>query len=328
MVHWRGLALSGLGALGTSLGGAAAVWRASPPRVRDLARLQAWSGGLMLALSFVDLLPKALEEVGFARAVSWFFAGVLLFAGIVQLVPEPGPPPPGAGLGAAEGGGGAVGQASASMAEQRELSRLRARALWSGLVSALGLAIHNLPEGMAVMLSSLKGLKLGTTLAVAIALHNLPEGMAVALPVYFATGSRWKGFLWASLSGLAEPLAALLCSLAIDWARVLGGGDDADPATAWVTVDDTLAFVAGIMAFLSLAELLPQALTNARIGGELGATAEGPAGNSSADARKNAASIKGNPKRVEELATQAIVGSLFQGMAVMCLLLYIADEAL
>lgn len=80
----------------------------------------------------------------------------------------------------------------------------------SGVVTALGIALHNYPEGCAVYLASLKSEAVGLSLAVAIALHNIPEGCAVALPVYFATRSRWRGFQAACLSGLTEPLAVVV----------------------------------------------------------------------------------------------------------------------
>ena len=75
----------------------------------------------------------------------------------------------------------------------------------SGIITALGIALHNFPEGIAVFLASVKGGSLGLSLAVAIALHNIPEGIAVALPVYFATRSRWQALKLTILSGLAEP---------------------------------------------------------------------------------------------------------------------------
>lgn len=69
----------------------------------------------------------------------------------------------------------------------------------------LAIGIHNFPEGLATFVAALSSPSLGAALAVAIALHNIPEGLCVAMPVYYATGKRWKGFLWAFLSGISEP---------------------------------------------------------------------------------------------------------------------------
>jgi ZIP family zinc transporter len=117
--------------------------------------------------------------------------------------------------------------------------------------STAGIALHNFPEGVAVFLSSMKSTALGISIAFAIALHNIPEGVAVALPVYFATGSRWQGFKYAFLSGLAEPAAVVVLGLLFP--------TDLDKSL----VDCLLAAVGGIMAFLALNELLPLAIEHA-----------------------------------------------------------------
>ena len=79
-----------------------------------------------------------------------------------------------------------------------------------GLMTALAIGIHNLPEGLATFVAALSDPLNGVAIAVAIALHNIPEGVCVAMPVYYATGSRWKGFWWAVVSGLSEPIGGLL----------------------------------------------------------------------------------------------------------------------
>jgi zinc transporter, ZIP family len=79
-----------------------------------------------------------------------------------------------------------------------------------GLMTALAIGIHNLPEGLATFVAALADPLNGVAIAIAIALHNIPEGVCVAMPVYYATGSRWKGFMWAFISGLSEPLGGLL----------------------------------------------------------------------------------------------------------------------
>ena len=79
-----------------------------------------------------------------------------------------------------------------------------------GLLTALAIGIHNLPEGLATFIAALSDPLNGLAIAVAIALHNIPEGVCVAMPVYYATGSRWKGFWWAFLSGVSEPIGGLL----------------------------------------------------------------------------------------------------------------------
>ncbi|CAI5527916.1 unnamed protein product [Closterium sp. Naga37s-1] len=96
---------------------------------------------------------------------------------------------------------------------EREMQRRRQAVLWSGVITALGISLHNFPEGIAVFLGSMKGLRVGISLAVAIALHNIPEGLAVALPIYFGTRSRWAAFRAAALSGAAEPLGVVFVAL-------------------------------------------------------------------------------------------------------------------
>jgi len=115
----------------------------------------------------------------------------------------------------------------------------------AGILITLGIAIHNFPEGLAVFMSSLSSIRLGIVLAVAIALHNIPEGLAVAMPIFYATNSKKKAFLYSFLSGFAEPLGAVLALLILM------------PVLSSTIIYFCLAFVAGIMVFISFDELLP-----------------------------------------------------------------------
>merc|ERR1712151_842479 len=87
--------------------------------------------------------------------------------------------------------------------EKRKLNKM-------GLSTALAIALHNFPEGLATFIAALDDPKVGAVLAIAIGIHNIPEGLCVSPPISYATGNRWKGFLWALLSGLSEPIAAFL----------------------------------------------------------------------------------------------------------------------
>jgi ZIP family zinc transporter len=116
-----------------------------------------------------------------------------------------------------------------------------------GLLSAAAIALHNFPEGIATFVAALDNPRLGASIAAAVAIHNIPEGIAVAVPVFYATGSRVRAFSWSFLSGLSEPLGALVA-----W-WLLGG-------LAGATLRGVLfAGVAGVMVFISLDELLPTA---------------------------------------------------------------------
>lgn len=115
------------------------------------------------------------------------------------------------------------------------------------MLTALGISLHNFPEGVAVYLTALQGTAVGLPLAIAIAAHNIPEGMAVAAPIYHATGSRWQAFKWSLVSGICEPFGALVVGVTF---------------RGLLTVDvvkTALAGVAGIMTFMCFHELLPQA---------------------------------------------------------------------
>eukprot|EP00560_Eucampia_antarctica_P008092 CAMPEP_0197824966 /NCGR_PEP_ID=MMETSP1437-20131217/2131_1 /TAXON_ID=49252 ORGANISM="Eucampia antarctica, Strain CCMP1452" /NCGR_SAMPLE_ID=MMETSP1437 /ASSEMBLY_ACC=CAM_ASM_001096 /LENGTH=399 /DNA_ID=CAMNT_0043424787 /DNA_START=168 /DNA_END=1367 /DNA_ORIENTATION=- len=129
---------------------------------------------------------------------------------------------------------------TAMEAERKQLARM-------GLHTALAIGLHNFPEGLATFVATLDDPKVGGVLAVAIGIHNIPEGLCVALPIYYATGDRKKAFLWALLSGLSEPLAALLGWLVL--------------ANSFSSTTYAIMFgvVAGMMVYISNKELLPTA---------------------------------------------------------------------
>ena len=116
-----------------------------------------------------------------------------------------------------------------------------------GINTALAIGLHNFPEGLATFVAALNDPGVGAVLAIAIGIHNIPEGLCVALPIYYATGNRWKAFLWACLSGVSEPIAALL-----GWAVLAN-------SFTHQTYAILFGLVAGMMVVISVRELLPTA---------------------------------------------------------------------
>jgi len=127
-----------------------------------------------------------------------------------------------------------------------------AKLMRMGLFTALAIAIHNFPEGLATFLAALEDPSLGVAIAIAIALHNIPEGISVSVPIFYATGDRKKAFIYSSLSGMAEPVGALIAYFALLF--FLGGDSGSIPPQIMGAL---FGGVAGIMVYISLDELLP-----------------------------------------------------------------------
>ena len=190
----------------------------------------------MIYVSLVEILAKAQqslaaqlgERAGSWAAVAAFFGGMLVIALIDKLIPE-GENPHEVKL-------------AEAMEEPAPASLLR-----MGVFTALAIAIHNFPEGLATFVSALQQPGLAVPIVAAIAIHNIPEGIAVSVPIYQATGSRRKAFVYSFASGLAEPLGALVGWLVLR------------PIMSDTVFGVLFAGVAGIMVFISFDELLPAA---------------------------------------------------------------------
>ncbi|OVA07308.1 Zinc/iron permease [Macleaya cordata] len=231
------LGLSLLGGLSTSLGALVVILN-NTPNLKMLGLLQGFAAGLMLSISFFDLAHNAINSIGFLKGNIWFFAGVIFFAIVSSFIPEPTLTPTVDVKSKKKNGDGGG---------KDLMKKHRRQVLFSGIITAIGISLHNFPEGMAVFLGSIKGLRVGLNLAFAIALHNIPEGVAVALPVYFATQSKWQAFKLATLSGLAEPLGVIIVAYLFP--------SSLNPEI----LEGLLGAVGGVMAFLTLHEMLPLA---------------------------------------------------------------------
>ncbi|MCU4177130.1 zinc transporter ZupT [Carboxylicivirga sp. N1Y90] len=224
--------------LSTGIGSAMAFF-AKRTNTKFLAISLGFSAGVMIYVSFVEILVKARESLveGYGElAGNWytviaFFGGVLFIALIDKFIPSAENPHE---LHSVEEMG------SKPQGKDKKLMRM-------GMFTALAIGIHNFPEGLATFTAAINEPNLGIAIAVAIAIHNIPEGIAVSVPIYYATGSRRKAFRLSFLSGLSEPIGALIGYLILM------------PFMTPMTFGIIFAGVAGIMVFISLDELLPSA---------------------------------------------------------------------
>lgn len=208
--------------------------------VKFLSISLGFSAGVMIYISFTEILVKARETLvlemgkfsGGWIVVAAFFGGMLLIALIDKFVPSGENPHEIHKVEEMEG----INNAK----QNGKLYRM-------GIFSALAIAIHNFPEGLATFTAALSDPQIGIPIAVAVAIHNIPEGIAVSIPIYFATGNRYKAFRLSFLSGLAEPMGAIIGYLILM------------PFMSPLVFGILFAAVAGIMVFISLDELLPAA---------------------------------------------------------------------
>lgn len=225
--------------LATGLGSALA-FLARRTNTKLLSAALGFSGGVMIYVSFVEIFPKAKEALvtelgeaaGYWITVLSFFAGILFIGIIDKLVPDFENPHE---------------VHRAEEMREKDLAEKFRKLYRMGLFAAIAIAIHNFPEGIATFVSALKDTRLGVAIGIAIAIHNIPEGIAVSIPIYYATGSKRKAFVYSFMSGLAEPLGALIGYLIFMWFF-----ND-------IVFGVLFASVAGIMVFISLDELLPTA---------------------------------------------------------------------
>lgn len=229
-------ALTLLAGLATGIGGVAA-FAAERTNTRFLAASLGFSAGVMIYVSFVELLPYGEEllradygdVVGPWVTAGGFLGGMLTIALIDFLVPADDNPH------------------EAALVEDLRGDSLASPLRRVGLLTAIAISIHNFPEGLVTFVSALHDPDVGIPVAVAIALHNVPEGLSVAIPIYFATGNRRKAVGYSFLSGLSEPVGAALGYLLIY------------PFLSAGVLGIVHAAVAGVMVFISLDQLVPNA---------------------------------------------------------------------
>ena len=189
------------------------------PDMRYLSLSLGFAAGVMIYVGFVDLFCSSKLVIGFGYANLFFMIGLLLIYLLDHLIPH-------------------IHIDGQVDSQSNKLYR-------SGIMTTIGIAIHNLPEGMTVALVSLADLRLGVPVAVAIAIHNIPEGLACSIPLYCATSDRRKACLYSFAAGMSESLGAIVAILFLY-----------PFLNDWLLAAST-AFVAGIMVFISFDELIP-----------------------------------------------------------------------
>ena len=222
--------------LATGIGSVLAFFT-STTNTKFLSLSLGFSAGVMIYVSMVEIFVKAQDSLVLAvgeglgkwLTVVGFFGGMVLIALIDRFIPKQGNPH------------------ELKKVEEMNKKPQDIDLLKMGKFTALAIAIHNFPEGIATFTSALQDPTLGIAIATAIAIHNIPEGIAVSVPIYFATGSKKKAFKLSFLSGLSEPVGAIVAYLILM------------PYLNDVMFGIIFSSVAGIMVFISLDELLPAA---------------------------------------------------------------------
>ncbi|MBI3141561.1 MAG: zinc transporter ZupT [Bacteroidetes bacterium] len=242
---WWAFGLTLIAGLSTGIGSVIALF-AKHTNKAWLSVSMGFSAGVMIYVSFIDIFPKAQahlvgqlgERGGTWATVAAFFGGMLLIGLIDKLIPQHENPHEFADVDTTE----------EQDHEQKVGGKSRMASLYkTGIITALAIGIHNFPEGLATFMAAYQNLTLGVSIALAIAMHNIPEGIAVSIPVYFATHSKRKAFMYSFFSGISEPIGAILGFFLLK--HIFND----------LSFGIIFALVGGIMVFISLDQLLPAA---------------------------------------------------------------------
>jgi ZIP family zinc transporter len=232
---WIAFLLAAGAGLSTTIGSVLGIIT-HKPGPRFMAFTLGFSAGVMILVSFVEMMPAAFNEIGAGASYVAFLAGMALYFLIDFFVPHD-----------------YIGQHDHVHDANHEIDGPMTSLRRTSILVALGVSIHNFPEGMAAFVGGLQEVNVGLAIAVAIAIHNIPEGLAISAPVYAATGSRTKAFLWSFFSGVSEVAgAAVAAGLLLPVITVY-------PHLTATAMGYTHAVVAGIMVVISIDELIPVA---------------------------------------------------------------------
>ncbi len=266
---WIALAFTAFAGLATGIGSCIAFF-ARRTNYRFLSVATGFSAGVMLYVSFVEILAKGARALAAAYGEYWsgwvnagaFFAGIALIGVIDAAIPSARNPHETHSRGEVA----PLGDVAAPVPDFDDIADPATptepgahdhrvapdRLLRMGLFTALAIGIHNFPEGLATFLATLEDPNVGGAIAIAVALHNIPEGISVSVPIFYATGNRRVSFLYSLASGLAEPVGALTAYVLLR--LFIGNGSSAFPPQVLGVL---FAAVAGIMVYISVDELLP-----------------------------------------------------------------------
>jgi ZIP family zinc transporter len=237
--------LSLVAGLGTGVGGLIAVLH--KPGKRSFGFLMGITAGVMISLSFLQLVNESWRLRGFPTATLGFGTGALFMLIMDMTLPH-------IRFGEREAPNGARANDEGLHTPRFSMRRLfrsspqkiTNRPLYlTGMLLALGITVHNFPEGFAVGAGFMHNARFGLFISIAILLHNIPEGIGTALPLFSSGLSKWNSFKVALLSGLVEPIGALLAAAFLHAFHAL--------------VPAALAFAGGVMMFITLDELIPTA---------------------------------------------------------------------
>lgn len=222
------LLLSTIAGLSTAVGSLIAMF-SKRDDARFLSLSLGFSAGVMVTVSFAELMPEAQIYLckgfgthGSVTAILSLAFGVAIAAFIDFAIPDKQ----------------AVPAAGGKRSAQASLMHM-------GIVTAVAITVHNFPEGIATFMAGYADIRIGLPVAFSIAMHNIPEGIAVSVPVFYGTGSRSKAFATSTLSGLSEPLGAILAYLCLA------------PFMSGATLGAVFGIVAGIMIYIAFGELIP-----------------------------------------------------------------------
>jgi zinc transporter, ZIP family len=218
-----------LGAGLASVIGAALIFVKGANRPGFLGFALGASAGAMIFISLVEIVPKSFEGIETLmdpRSAAVFGMVAFLFG---------------------MGGIALVDRALPQQAFSADFNRNRVALKRTGIMVAVAVAVHNLPEGLGTFLIAYQDVAVGAVFALAIALHNIPEGVAIAVPLKIATGKRGYAFGAAALAGLAEPIGGLIGFLILR------------PYLNEGVLGFVLAAIAGLMTYIAIESLMPAA---------------------------------------------------------------------